>query len=129
MTLRSALAQHWGIEPEWVIVSGGGSIGVIQQTMVASGSGAIAYGWPSFEPFDMAATALGKPIVHVDLKEHACDLEALAKSVTAETSMVIVCTPNAPTGGVVKWTDVAHFLQQVSSDVIVLIDEAYGEFV
>jgi histidinol-phosphate aminotransferase len=128
MMLRSALAEHWGVKPEWVIVSGGGSIGVIQQTMVASGHGAIAYGWPSFEPFDMAANALGKPIIHVDLKDHACDLDALASAMTSDTSMVIVCTPNAPTGGVIKWTDLAGFLEKVSSDTIVLIDEAYGEF-
>ncbi len=128
MTVRAALAKHWGIEPEWVIVSGGGSIGVIQQTMVASGPGAVAYGWPSFEPFDMAANALGKPIVHGDLKDYACDLRALAAAVTDETSMVIVCTPNAPTGGVVTWTDMADFLAQISPTVTVLIDEAYGEF-
>jgi histidinol-phosphate aminotransferase len=128
MMLRSALAKHWGVEPEWVVVSGGGSIGVIQQTMVASGQGVIAYGWPSFEPFDMAANALGKSIIHVDLKDHACDLTALAEAVTNDTSMVIVCTPNAPTGGVVKWTDLADFLEQISADTIVLIDEAYGEF-
>jgi len=129
LTLRKALADHIGVEPDWVVVGGTGSIGVIQQAMVAAGGGEVVYGWPSFEAFDLAAKALRMPIHHVNLKENACDLELLARGITPETSIVIVCTPNAPTGGIVNNTDFAAFIKQVPDHVIVLIDEAYHEFV
>jgi histidinol-phosphate aminotransferase len=129
LTLRTALAQHMEVDPDWVVVGGAGSIGVIQQAMVAAGGGEVVYGWPSFEAFDLAAKALRMPIHHVNLKENACDLELLAKGITPETSIIIVCTPNAPTGGIVNNSDFAAFMEQVPDHIIVLIDEAYHEFV
>lgn len=128
ITLRTALADHYSLTPDWVVV-GNGSIGVIQQAMVASGQGEIIYSWPTFEAFEIAARALGMPIQRVDLANNACDLNQYAASITEQTSMVIICTPNAPTGGIVHQAELESFIQKVPEDVLVLIDEAYGEFV
>jgi histidinol-phosphate aminotransferase len=129
ITLRSALARRMKVPPEWLVTAGTGSIGLIQQAMVASGQGGIAYGWPSFEAFDIAAKALRMPISHVALRNQACDLDALAQAITPGTTMVIICTPNAPTGGIVRHHDLEAFMLHVPPHVLVLIDEAYGEFV
>lgn len=129
MTLRSALADHYGVDADWIVVSGAGSIGLIQQAMVASGQGEIIYSWPSFEAFDLAAGALRMPIRHVGLMNNACDLQAYNSALNEHTSMVIVCTPNAPTGGIVRQQELESFIKQVPKQVLILVDEAYGEFV
>jgi histidinol-phosphate aminotransferase len=129
ISLRSALGQHYGFDPSWIAVAGTGSIGLIQQAMIAAGTGEIAYCWPTFEAFDIAAKALRMPIKHVELKDYACDMDALADAISPRTSMVIVCTPNAPTGGVVGQKAFDDFMERVPDRVLVVLDEAYGEFV
>lgn len=129
MSLRSALGRHYGFDTSWITVAGTGSIGLIQQAMIAAGAGEIAYCWPTFEAFDVAAKALRMPIKYVGLKEYACDLDALAEAIGPRTSMVIVCTPNAPTGGVVTQKAFDSFMERVPDHVLVVLDEAYGEFV
>jgi histidinol-phosphate aminotransferase len=57
------------------------------------------------------------------------DLAAMAAAITPRTRMVLVCTPNNPTGTVVGDAELEVFLEQVPSDVLVVIDEAYVEFV
>jgi histidinol-phosphate aminotransferase len=69
------------------------------------------------------------PIKHVALKDYACDMDALANAITPRTSMVIVCTPNAPTGGIVTQKAFDDFMKRTASRVLVVLDEAYGEFV
>ncbi|NUS42121.1 MAG: aminotransferase class I/II-fold pyridoxal phosphate-dependent enzyme [Mycobacteriaceae bacterium] len=128
VTLRTALAGHYGLTPDRIVV-GSGSIGVIQQAMTAAGPGEIAYGWPTFEAFDHAAQSLRMPVRRVPLYDNACDLRALLAAITPTTAMVIVCTPNSPTGGIVGHDDVAAFLRRVPPRVLVLLDEAYIEFV
>jgi histidinol-phosphate aminotransferase len=129
LTLRTALAKHYDVTADWLVVGGMGSIGIIQQVMVASGQGEVIYGWPSFEAFDMAAKALRMPIRHVPLIDNACDLKAYGAAITDKTSLIIVCTPNSPTGGIISQQELASFIESVPSHILVLIDEAYGEFV
>lgn len=129
MSLRSALGHHYGFDPSWIAVAGTGSIGLIQQAMITAGVGEVAYCWPTFEAFDIAAKALRMPITHVALKDYACDLDTLATAIGPHTSMLIVCTPNAPTGGIVTQKAFDDFMARVPEHVMVVLDEAYGEFV
>jgi histidinol-phosphate aminotransferase len=57
------------------------------------------------------------------------DLEAMLAAITERTRLVLVCTPNNPTGPVVHQDELDAFLDRVPSDVLVVIDEAYLEFV
>lgn len=126
--LRTAIAKHAGVPFDWVAV-GTGSAGVIQQIAIASGLGEIAFGWPSFDAFPEIAKGMRMPVRKVPLKNHAVDLDALRKVLTPQTTVVIICTPNTPTGGIIKHEDLAAFMQKVPKHVVVIIDEAYGEFV
>lgn len=128
-TLRAALAKRWEVTPDWVIAAGG-SANVIMQTMIASGQGEIAFAWPSFDAFPEAAKGLRMPTHLTAINERgAPDLDDILKHTTPKTTMVIVCTPNPPTGGIVTHDELAVFLEKIPSRVIVLIDEAYAEFV
>ncbi|HSX27825.1 MAG TPA: aminotransferase class I/II-fold pyridoxal phosphate-dependent enzyme [Candidatus Saccharimonadales bacterium] len=127
-SLRTALAKRFRVTMDWVVVAGG-SAAVIQQIMIASGQGEVAFGWPSFDAFPAIAEGLRMPVRRVELLDHACDLDKLAKALTPQTSVVILCTPNTPTGGVIAHEVMASFLQRLPSHIIAIIDEAYGEFV
>jgi len=127
-TLRQALADHHDVPLEW-IVTGAGTAVVIQQIMIASGQGEIAFAWPSFDAFPPMAAGLRMP-AHLTgtTPDGACDLNDLLKAITPKTSMVIVCTPNSPTGGIVRHKELEDFIRAVPPHVTVLIDEAYYEF-
>lgn len=129
--LRSALAARYAVGIDEVIV-GAGSVAVIAQLIsAAAGPGdEIVYAWRSFEAYPSLVTTAGATSVRVPLRpDDTHDLDAMAQAVTERTRMVIVCSPNNPTGTVATADDVESFLTQVPRDVLVLLDEAYVEFV
>jgi histidinol-phosphate aminotransferase len=126
--LRSALAQYCGLPYDWVVVANG-SLMIIHQVMIASGQREVAYCWPSFVDYPTLAEGLRMSIrPTLVCPDGSCDLDDLAKNITPDTSMVVVCTPNVPTGGVVKHAAMERFLKKVPTRVTVMIDEAYVDF-
>jgi histidinol-phosphate aminotransferase len=67
--------------------------------------------------------------VRVPLREQAHDLAAMADAVTERTRLIFVCNPNNPTGTVVHHGELAEFLRRVPQDCLVVLDEAYAEYV
>jgi len=127
-SLRQALADHHAVPLEWV-VAGAGSAVVIHQIMIASGQGDIAFAWPSFDAFPpMSAGLRMQAHKTATTADGACDLGALLQAITPQTSMVIVCTPNSPTGGIVRHDELLAFIKSAPAHVTILIDEAYYEF-
>ena len=84
---------------------------------------------PSFVIYKMIALANGGDFTPVPLKNLVVDLEATAGAVRENTSLVIVCNPNNPTGGYVGSDRLRTFLEAIPKDVVVILDEAYVEFV
>jgi histidinol-phosphate aminotransferase len=129
--LVQAIADHHGVPTDW-IATGTGSVGVLGQIVTAtSGPGdEVVFAWRSFEAYPIVVQLSGATGVPVPLDADARhDLEAMADAVTDRTRLVLVCTPNNPTGPVVHADELARFLDRVPRDVLVVIDEAYAEFV
>jgi histidinol-phosphate aminotransferase len=84
---------------------------------------------PSFTSYRDVIDIRGAVPVAVPLKDHAHDLEAMAAAITPCTRMVFVCNPNNPTGTYLPSAAVKRFVEHVPEDVMVVIDEAYIEFV
>ncbi len=84
---------------------------------------------PSFVMYKSIALAHGGSFTAVPLKDLAHDLEAMAAAIRNDTSLVIVCNPNNPTGSYIEPGVLRAFLQKVPEDTVVVLDEAYGEFV
>ena len=90
----------------------------------------VVYAWRSFEAYPIAATAAAAVSVQVPvLADGRHDLDAMAAAVTDRTRVVIVCTPNNPTGPAVTQAELDAFLAKVPPHVLVVVDEAYLEFV
>lgn len=134
--LRAALSTELDVPAEDV-VTGGGSLGALIQILAAyAGTNddgvqdEVVYAWRSFEAYPIVIETAGARSVKVPLLvDGRHDLDAMAAAITENTSIVILCTPNNPTGPVLRTQDVEDFIAKVPSDVLVIIDEAYQEFV
>ncbi|MFD4422246.1 histidinol-phosphate transaminase [Agromyces sp. NPDC058484] len=131
LALRERLAERFGVTSDEVIV-GAGSVSLLSQFIAAAaGPGdEVVYSWRSFEAYPGLVTVSGAASVTVPNRpDHSHDLGAMATAVTDRTRVVIVCSPNNPTGTVVTAADFDEFMAQLPSDLLVLLDEAYIEFV
>ncbi|WP_109472472.1 histidinol-phosphate transaminase [Ornithinimicrobium cavernae] len=128
--LTEALAERWDV-PTTHIATGTGSVGVLTQliNITCEPGDEVVYAWRSFEAYPIVVALAGATSVQVpvtDTAEH--DLPAMAAAVTDRTRLVLVCTPNNPTGPHVTDAALREFLGSVPSDVLVVVDEAYLEF-
>ena len=109
-----------------------GSVALIYQLLSAycDPGDEVVYAWRSFEAYPIAVTTAGATSVQVPvLADGRHDLDAMAAAVTDRTKVVLVCTPNNPTGPAVTQAELDAFLAAVPSHVVVVVDEAYLEFV
>ncbi|WP_369370216.1 histidinol-phosphate transaminase [Promicromonospora sp. Populi] len=130
--LVETLAARTGVAPENVVV-GNGSVAVLSHVLqaVVEHGDEVVFPWRSFEAYPIAVAVAGGKAVLVPVQEGTgrLDLPAMAASVTPATRVVLVCTPNNPTGPAVHADELETFLAAVPKDVLVVVDEAYLEFV
>jgi histidinol-phosphate aminotransferase len=129
--LTDRLAEHLGV-PAACLATGPGSVGVLGQVVAATceAGDEVVFAWRSFEAYPILVQLSGASAVPVPLTpEGRHDLDAMAAAVTDRTRLVLVCTPNNPTGPTVGAQELADFLDRVPSSVTVVLDEAYLEFV
>ncbi len=129
--LRSRLGERYGVTPDQVHVAAG-SVSILYQLVLAAASvgDEVVYAWRSFEAYPGIPLISGATGVQVPLRSDAShDLDAMADAVTDRTRVIIVCTPNNPTGPIVTSAEFSAFVARVPSDVLIILDEAYAEFV
>ncbi|MFI2370108.1 histidinol-phosphate transaminase [Streptomyces sp. NPDC018833] len=129
--LVNELAERFGV-PASHVATGTGSVGVAQSLLQStSGSGdEVIYAWRSFEAYPIITQISGARSVQVPLTPgDVHDLDAMADAITDRTRLIFVCNPNNPTGTVVRRAQLERFLDRVPSDVLVVLDEAYREFI
>jgi histidinol-phosphate aminotransferase len=128
--LTDALATHLGVDASQVLL-GAGSVDLCRiafATTVDPGD-EVVFAWPSFEMYPILAQQVDAAAVRVPLREQRHDLDAMADVVSDRTRLVFVCNPNNPTGTAVDASSLARFLARVAPDCLVVLDEAYREFV
>lgn len=135
--LRARLGERYGVRPDEVHVAAG-SVSILQQLILASASvgDEVIYAWRSFEAYPSLPLVAGATGVPVPLRQGqgpgdsgAHDLDAMADAVTERTRAIILCTPNNPTGPIITSAEFATFIGRVPAEVLVILDEAYAEFV
>jgi histidinol-phosphate aminotransferase len=128
--LRNSLAERLNV-PANCIVLGNGSNEIIEllvRTFLRQGDEAIMPE-PSFLMYEIMVQAGGGQPIGVALKDRVLDLAGMASKISSRTRMIFVNNPNNPTGTIVSRDDFEAFLQKVPSEVLILVDEAYIEFV
>ncbi|GAA4622262.1 histidinol-phosphate transaminase [Cellulomonas oligotrophica] len=129
--LVEQVAERLGV-PAAGVVAGCGSVAVLGHVLQAvCGAGdEVVLPWRSFEAYPIAISLVGATGVRVPVRpDGRLDLEAMADAITPRTRAVLVCTPNNPTGPAVHDDELRAFLARVPGDVLVVLDEAYVEFV
>jgi histidinol-phosphate aminotransferase len=131
LALRGRVAERFGVSIDEVLL-GNGSVALLAQfIMAAAGAGdEVVYSWRSFEAYPGLVTVSGATSVQVPNRpDGGHDLDAMADAISDRTRVMIVCTPNNPTGPVVTADEFERFMAALPSDLLVLLDEAYFEFV
>jgi histidinol-phosphate aminotransferase len=129
--LCDALASKLEVAPTQ-LVAGTGSVALVYQLVQAfcEPGDEVVYAWRSFEAYPIAVTAGAATSVRVPVTaDGRHDLPAMAKAITDRTKAVLICTPNNPTGPAVTQSELQAFLALVPGHVLVVVDEAYLEFV
>lgn len=128
--LRDALAARHGVDPSRLIVGNGmdSLIKLLCMAMLDPGD-ELVMGWPSFASYRQGTMAQGATFTPVGLAPAgAYDLRALSSAVGPATKIVVVVSPNNPTGGAVAARDLEAFLDDLPSRVLPVLDEAYHEY-
>lgn len=128
--LRRALARRVGLPDDHVIVGNGSDelMTLLGRTYIEAGDEAIIPK-PSFATYEHATRLTGGVPVFVPLRDWRPDPEAMLARVTPATKMVFICTPNNPTGPTIPRAELERFLTRVPDGVLVVLDEAYREYV
>ena len=128
--LRTALAERYKVKMDNVVL-GSGSEGIMA-TIVRTflhGDEEVLTSEGTFVGFMVLARAQGVPIVTVPLKDYGYDLKAMAKAITPKTKIIYLSNPNNPTGTIFNRNAFEVFLDLVPPHVLIILDEAYFEFV
>ena len=131
VALRETLARRHAVDADR-IATGCGSVALTEHLakVTCLPGDEIIYSWRSFEAYPIIAATTGATSVPVPNEAgHGHDLAAMAAAVTDRTRMILVCNPNNPTGTAVRRAELDEFLAAVGEDVLVVLDEAYREFV
>jgi histidinol-phosphate aminotransferase len=129
--LRDRIAGRWGVDPQQVII-GPGSVTLLAYLIWATCTpeDAVLYAWRSFEGYPLVAAAAGVESIQVPNRpDGGHDLAAMAAVLTPRTRLVLLCTPNNPTGNAIGREEFEAFMAAVPRTVLVVLDEAYAEFV
>jgi histidinol-phosphate aminotransferase len=129
--LLDRTAEHFGLDRPRLAV-GCGSVSLCQQLVQAlcSDGDEVVFGWRSFEAYPIVTQIAGAVGVRApNTADHALDLKGLLASITDRTRLVFVSNPNNPTGTALRTEELTDFLDRVPENVLVVLDEAYREFV
>jgi histidinol-phosphate aminotransferase len=127
--LKKALAEKFAIPKEMVVISNGADnlILMIANAFVNEGD-EVMMADPTFSVYTNVTQIMGGKPIKVKLKDFTHDLDAMLKKVNRKTKLVFICNPNNPTGTTVSQGAFGHFLSKLPKRVIVVLDEAYGDF-
>jgi histidinol-phosphate aminotransferase len=128
--LRKALAKRFAIPEGMVVISNGADnlILMIANAFLNEGE-EVVMADPTFSVYTNVTQIMGGKPIKVKLRDFTHDLEAMLNKVNRKTKLVFICNPNNPTGTTVSLELFNYFLSKLPKRVIVVLDEAYGNFV
>ncbi len=128
--LVSKISGRLGIEPGAIVLGNGSDeiIGMLTRAFLVPGDEAILP-YPTFLMYDIMVRLSGAISVPVPLRSLKIDLDDVCEKITSKTKMIFICNPNNPTGTGISGSEFEQFLKKLPNQIIVVIDEAYIEFV
>ncbi len=130
LKLKNALAEKYGLDPDQILPSNGldEMIDLVSKAFLDKDD-EILVGQITFPRYSQTAEIMGARTVMVPFKDYSFDLEKTLASITDKTKIIWICNPNNPTGTMISEEEFVSFLSRVPSNIMVVSDEAYREFV
>ncbi len=130
IALRDRLAEHHGSKPEQITLGNGSNdvLDLIARVFLGEGRSTI-FSEHAFAVYPLSSQAVGAELIVVPARDWGHDLEAMLAAIKEDTRVIWVANPNNPTGTWVGRDALYRFLKAVPSEVVVVVDEAYIEFV
>ena len=127
--LKKLLSERLALAPENFVLGNGSNdvLELVARAFLTRDDSAI-YAKHAFMVYPLAVQAIGARAIEVPARNYGNDLEAMARAVRPDTKIVFVANPNNPTGTFSPWEDLKGLLKRVPPSVLVVIDEAYGEY-
>ena len=127
--LKKALADHTGLGVERIVLGNGSNdvLDLIARVLLAPGRSAV-FSQHAFAVYPLATLSTGAELIVVPAKDFGHDLDAMRAAIRPDTRIVWVANPNNPTGTFLPYPQLKAFLQAVPQDVVVVLDEAYNEY-
>jgi histidinol-phosphate aminotransferase len=128
--LRNALSSKLNVKPEQLIFGAGSNeiVAFLGETFINPGDESVM-AVPSFPWYETAVKMMDGIAIEIPLKNHTHDLETMKSKINDRTKIVWLCNPNNPTGTMYTAKEQDEFLKSVPSNVVVVLDEAYCEYV
>ncbi len=128
--LKQALAEHLGVTDKNIICGNGADELITFSGMAYLNPGdEIIISHPTFSEYEFAARVMDATPVRVPSVDFCHDLPAMLAAITERTKIIYVCNPNNPTGAMLTHAELADFMKQVPPHILVVMDEAYYEYV
>ncbi len=127
--LKAAISARYGVPQDWITL-GNGSNDILElaaRAFVQPGQ-SVVFSQYSFIVYALATQAVGGHSIVVPAQKYGHDLNAMLQAITVDTRLVYIANPNNPTGTFVPPVEIETFLQAVPANVVVVIDEAYNEY-
>jgi histidinol-phosphate aminotransferase len=127
--LKKALADHTGLGVDRIVLGNGSNdvLDLIARVLLAPGRSAV-FSQHAFAVYPLATLSTGAELIVVPAKDFGHDLDAMRAAIRPDTRIVWVANPNNPTGTFLPYPQLKAFLQAVPKDVVVVLDEAYNEY-
>ena len=127
--LKAALAKKWQVPMDAIVIGNGSNdlLDYVAMAYLAPGTSAV-YAQHCFAVYPIATQARGATGIKVPAKAYGNDLHAMLAAIRADTRIVFLANPNNPTGTFTPYPEIHAFLKKVPANVVVVLDEAYNEF-
>ena len=127
--LKAVITRRFGVASKNLVL-GNGSNDVLELAARAflTRDGSAVYSRHGFMVYPLVTQAIGAHSIEVPTRGYDTDLDAMVAAIRADTRIVFIANPNNPTGTFIPWEELRAFIGRVPKDVLVVIDEAYGEY-
>lgn len=128
--LKNALAKHSDLGMEHIVLGNGSNdvLDLIARVFLSPGRSTI-FSQHAFAVYPLASLSAGAELISVAARDYGHDLEAMRSAVRPDTRLIWIANPNNPTGTFLPYPQLKAFLQAVPNDVVVVLDEAYNEYI
>ena len=127
--LKEKLAEIYDSDPSGLLLGNGSDeiLRMIAETFINPGD-EVVFAQPTFSEYEFTAGVMGARCTRIELKDYHHDLVVMGQAINDKTKIIYICNPNNPTGTLAGRAEIEKFMQQVPRDILIIFDEAYGEY-